>query len=382
MKVLINALSVTNQSGRHVLMGHLNQLRELTQGLHQFVILHHRGNRDIVVKADEYEWLECPESTANWSGRAFWEFRNLNRIVDETESDFLFTPAGVSVPGIRAPQVVFCQNPWCLVPELHQNLKDRAKAALQRKEYRRTVRDATLMVFNSRYMREAYRKNAGNRESDSMVVYQAISDSTWRAAERMGKRAMERNHILSVSAMAPHKGADILVQALRCVRDRGVDAKLTFAGGWPDAEYRRRVESLVDQLGLREAVTFCGWISDEELHELYSRCHVFCLLSRCESFGIPAVEAQSFGTPTVGTDACAIPEIGGDGGLYGPVDDPQSAADHLVNVMTDDALWQQLSRRAAANSQKYRWDMCSRPLLKMFDVIERQRTDLLAGCAT
>ena len=62
---------------------------------------------------------------------------------------------------------------------------------------------------------------------------------------------------------------------------------------------------------------------------------MFCLLSRCESFGIPAVEAQSFGTPALGTDTCAIPEVGGRGGLYSPVDDVEAAANNLIRVLRD-----------------------------------------------
>ncbi|QEF99477.1 Mannosylfructose-phosphate synthase [Stieleria maiorica] len=374
MRVLVNALSVNNQSGRHVLMGHLNQLRGWTEGSHEYVILYHDSNRDIVVDKPGYRWIECPAKTAQWSPRAIWEFQNLNRIVEQTDSDLIFTPAGVSVPGIKAPQVVFCQNPWCLVPELHHEWKDKFKAWMQRRGYRRTMRDASLMVFNSQYMYDAYVKNAGSDARRAMVVYQAIAETTWDAAGRLRKSLLEKNHIVSVSAMAPHKGADVLVRAVRLVRNKVPDVTLTFAGGWPDTSHRTQIEGLVDELGLGDAVTFSGWISDDDLHRLYSRAHVFSLLSRCESFGIPAVEAQSFGTPAIGTDTCAIPEVGGAGGLYSPVDDVETAAANLVKVLTNHGLWEQLSRSAIENAQRFRWSECSRPLLKMFDSV---RPDVL-----
>ncbi len=373
MKVLVNALSVTNQSGRHVLMGHLDQLRGWTEGVHDYVILHHDNNRDIVTDRPGYRWVECPAETSNWAKRSIWEFKNLNRIAAQHRCEFLFTPAGVSVPAIKIPQVVFCQNPWCLVPELHHNAKDKFKAFVQRRAYRRTMKDAAVMVFNSEYMREAYRDNAGAPADREMVVYQAIAESTWQAAERLGKQR-QKNHIVSVSAMAPHKGADVLVRAFRIVRDRIADARLTFAGGWPDKGYRAEVERLVDDLNLRDSVTFCGWITDQELHELYSGADLFCLLSRCESFGIPAVEAQSFGTPAIGTNTCAIPEIGGDGGLYSPVDNAEAAAENLIGALSDQELWEKLSRNALANAKQYRWRQCSRPLLKMFDVMAEKET--------
>lgn len=371
MRVLVNALSVTNQSGRHVLLGHLHQLARLSGDEHQFVVLYHSTNKDIVSDRDSFQWIECPASTARWYGRSLWEYRNLNRISKQHQCDLIFTPAGVSVPGIETPQVVFCQNPWCLVPGLHHSLSDRTKATIQRRAYRRTMRDASLMVFNSNYMKDAYREIAAEPAKDSIVVYQGISNQTWAAAQRLGKSMMEQNHIVSVSAMAPHKGADTLVRAIRLVRDQGVDAKLTLAGGWPDASYRQQVEQLVGQLELVDDVHFSGWISDEQLHELYSRAHVFCLLSRCESFGIPAVEAQSFGTPALGTTACAIPEIGGEGGLYSEVDNPNAAADHLLKTLTDKAVWQGLSDNAIANANRFRWENCSQPLMKMFELASK-----------
>ena len=250
MKVLVNALSVTNQSGRHVLMGHLDQIREWTEGVHEYVILYHDTNRDIVVDRPGYKWIECPGNTARWASRAFWEYRNLNKISEREKCDFIFTPAGVSVPGIKTPQVVFCQNPWCMVPELHHTFKDKVKAWLQRRAYRRTMIESTLMVFNSHFMHQAYRTNAGADAKNSMVVYQAIADSTWEAAERLEKSLLEKHHIVSVSAMAPHKGADVLVRAFRLVRDEIADAKLTFAGGWPDKDHRAEIEKLVQGAGI------------------------------------------------------------------------------------------------------------------------------------
>ncbi|MEO1617965.1 MAG: glycosyltransferase family 4 protein [Planctomycetota bacterium] len=367
MNVLVNALSVTNQSGRHVLMGHLHQLADWIDEEHQFVVLHHAVNEDILNTRSQFRWIRCPEATSRWSKRAWWEYKNLNRVAEENDCELIFSPAGVSVPGIKLPQAVLCQNPWCLVPGLHHTVADKIKAVIQRRAYRKTMRQADVMIFNSNYMHRAYRDVAGQDASESMIVYQGIAEATWSAALKLGKSLREDNHIVSVSAMAPHKGADDLVKVLALVRRRGVDAKLTLAGGWPDASYREKVEALISQHRLGDHVELTGWISDEDLYELYSRAHVFCLLSRCESFGIPAVEAQSFGTPAIGTTACAIPEIGGDGGLYSEVGDLEGAADNLTRSLTDASLWGELSKKAFSNANRFRWETCSKPLLRLFD---------------
>ena len=162
MRVLINALSVTNLSGRHVLLGHLSRLAKWTQGQHEYVVLYHRTNRDICRDlGHNVQWVECSAYTSHWVMRSLWERIALPAKVSKLKIDILFTPAGTAVHGLRIPQIVFAQNPWCLVNGLERSGPEKIKVLLQKREYRKAMQDATMMVFNSEYMRQAYRQNAG-----------------------------------------------------------------------------------------------------------------------------------------------------------------------------------------------------------------------------
>jgi len=171
------------------------------------------------------------------------------------------------------------------------------------------MRTADLMIFNSRYMRRAYRENAGFEEKASEIVYAAISERTHCAASRLrGTVPRKRHQVLSVSVMAPHKGIETVVQAVRMLHERyGIPARLLLVGRWADRRYEARIRELVDELALWDDVEFKGHVSRRELHVHYAESEAFCLMSKCESFGIPAVEAQAFGTPVVSSNRCAIP---------------------------------------------------------------------------
>jgi glycosyltransferase involved in cell wall biosynthesis len=363
LRILVNALSVANLSGRHVVTGHISRLAQWMAPLYQFVVLHHAGNADLRDSlGSTVDWVEAPPNTAHWLPRSAWERLRLATLTRQLRSDAVLTFAGTITAGVGVPQLCFAQNPWCLVPSVHRGLVDRPKAALQRHAYREAMSRAALMIFNSHYMRRAYRDNAGCLERASAIVYQAVDDETHAAAALAGGHlTRDPLRILSVSAMAPHKGADTLVRALAHLRrDVGIPATLALVGAWPHAGYRREVETLIRSLGVQSAVSILGHVSRGDLHHLYASSRVFALMSECESFGIPAVEAQAFGTPIVSSNCCAIPEVCGDAGLFPEPRSVEATAEALRTILTSDVAWATLSERARSNAARFRWDACTR----------------------
>ena len=244
--------------------------------------------------------------------------------------------------------------------------RDALKAWLQRRAYRRAMRAAAVMAFNSRYMQEAYRANAGFAEKRGLVVPQAADEATRERAAAGQRHSRSPNLILGVSVMAPHKNIEALARDYAEVRARRAEARHVLAGSWPDAAYERKIRALIEELGLREAVEFAGFVSRAQLDGLYAAARVFCLMSRCESFGIPAIEAQLFGTPVVSSSVCAIPEICGEGGFFRDPDDVAGIAAALRTLIEDEAEWRKRSDLARSNAARFAWSRCSQPLVDLF----------------
>jgi glycosyltransferase involved in cell wall biosynthesis len=76
-----------------------------------------------------------------------------------------------------------------------------------------------------------------------------------------------------------------------------------------------RDEELAGELARRGA-TLRGWVSKEELAELYRGAAALVLPSRHEGFGLPALEAMASGTPVVATPDPALREVAGDAAVY------------------------------------------------------------------
>jgi glycosyltransferase involved in cell wall biosynthesis len=378
--VLVNALSVTNQSGLHVLAGHLEQLAKK----YRLIVIARPNDAIRSLLGGSVEWINAPEKTAGWLHRALWEFQCLGKAAKNSGAGWYFTPSGIAASRLSIPQVVLCQNPWAMVPSARRK-KDALKAWLQRRAYRKTMRIAEVMVFNSHYMQRAYRENAGFHEKNGIIATQAAEEETRRRAEAWKGRSRVPGQICCVSAMAPHKNVEALIRAfakltsdlrppISGLRPRTSDLRppisaptLHLVGPWPDSAYEQKILHLITDLGLNEQVQVHGFVSREELDRIYAESQVFCLMSRCESFGIPAIEAQLFGTPVVCSTACAVPEICGEGGLFCDPDDVEGVASALRSLLSDSTQWKKMSERALENAVRFRWEECSRPLANVFE---------------
>ena len=79
---------------------------------------------------------------------------------------------------------------------------------------------------------------------------------------------------------------------------------------------------------------------------------VCCFLPR-ESFGLVALEAMACGVPTVGSTAGGIPELitHGETGYLAPIGDTYSMAQHVLEIVKDEALSERL-RKACLHRSK------------------------------
>lgn len=77
--------------------------------------------------------------------------------------------------------------------------------------------------------------------------------------------------------------------------------RLCIAGS-PDPRYPEAARPAAE-LGLSDAVTWTGYLSDEALTALYRRADILVHPSRYEGFGLQVAEAMASGTPV----ACSRP---------------------------------------------------------------------------
>jgi glycosyltransferase involved in cell wall biosynthesis len=159
--------------------------------------------------------------------------------------------------------------------------------------------------------------------------------------------------ILSVGRLVEKKGFRFLLQAAAVLAGKGAQFELIIVG---DGVEREELERMAGGLGLRDKVTFTGWLTQEELVHVYRRADAFCLASVVakdgDRDGLPNVilEAMTYGIPVVASSLSAIPEaiIDEETGLLAAPGAPQELAAQLDRVLHDPVLRAHLASRALA----------------------------------
>ena len=155
--------------------------------------------------------------------------------------------------------------------------------------------------------------------------------------------------LLFLGNVIPRKGLLPLLNALAKVDCRLW--RLSVVGGLDfDPDHVRKGRGLVRQLDLSDSVRFLGPRQGDELIELLSKSHLFCMPYAYEGFGIAILEAMAFGLPALGCRDGAAGETishGANGYLLRP-NDLEGLAPLLVDLHRDRKKLQRMSLSACA----------------------------------
>jgi len=166
----------------------------------------------------------------------------------------------------------------------------RAAQPLLRAQHARLVRRIDRVLTNSRASARALAAAYG---VDAQVVHPPVRTEFFTAASR------PRRFALVVARLVAHKRVELAVEAARVA-----GLPIVVAGSGPQLE-RLRAQS-------GPHARFTGWVSDEQLRELY-RGAVALVCPSVEEFGIVMAEAHACGTPVVAPRAGGALDIVDDG---------------------------------------------------------------------
>jgi glycosyltransferase involved in cell wall biosynthesis len=152
------------------------------------------------------------------------------------------------------------------------------------------------------------------------VIYNGIDVSAYEPAAGSTSGPLR---IVTVGALAPRKGQEYAIEAMKLVTAAGVDAKLVLVGSGADEAMLRRLSA---GSGVAERITFAGEHTDPR--PFLSPADVFLLPSRQEGFSNAILEARACGLPVIATDVGGNAEaiVQNKGGLIVEPQKPEAIA--------------------------------------------------------
>ena len=238
----------------------------------------------------------------------------------------------------RNPLLALVHHPlaleWGLSVKQADALRASERAALAAVQGVVVTSAATARLVASDYGVPAERIVVARPGSDPALMSQGSQDGVVR--------------LLSVGAIVPRKGFDVLISALATLTD--LSWRLTIAGDRTrDRNAAARLDADIARHALGDRIAAPGAVSPQRLAALYAEADVFVLASHFEGYGMAYAEAVAHGLPVIGTSAGAIPDtVPPDAGLLVDPGDSFALARALRRVIGDADLRRRLASAARA----------------------------------
>ncbi|HMH24178.1 MAG TPA: glycosyltransferase family 1 protein [Puia sp.] len=177
------------------------------------------------------------------------------------------------------------------------------------------------------------------------------------------KFSLPDRYILYVGRLNVRKNIENLLKALPLLHDTGTPLVIIGKEDWKAPD----LQQLLLDPGIRKRIVMPGGMSNEELIATYAMAKVFCFPSFAEGFGLPPLEAMASGVPVIVAGATALPEVCADAAIYIDPSQPESIANALDQLLSDEELYNRKKRSGLERSARYTWNRTARATMQSIE---------------
>lgn len=201
---------------------------------------------------------------------------------------------------------------------------------------------------------------------ESCFAPQQISENL---AHQVRKRfGITRAFVFCTGGFDERKNLPRLVQAFASLPQYLRKAHQLVFGGKHTQGDVEQLRHAAKEAGLNDNdIVFTGYVSDEELVQLYNLCALYVFPSWYEGFGLPALEAMACGAPVIGANTASLPEvIGLPEALFDPYSVP-ALTRKLMQVLEDVEFCQRLRDHGQQQAKNFSWDETAKRAIRVWE---------------
>ena len=278
--------------------------------------------------------------------------------VQYTAPVFCSTPIVVSVHDVS-----FLEHPEYFTP---------FRSAQLRYTVRRTVRAAarvlTVTEFSKRSILAAY----GLPEEKIAVLPNGVSGDFRPIAREMAQRSLRSSRefrapfILTVGDLQPRKNHLGLIRAFEDLLAAYPQLPHHLVVVGKDTWYSPTILAAASKSSASPRIHFTGFVSEQELLQLYGACDLFVYPSFYEGFGLPIIEAMASGRAVACSNTSGMPEVADSAAL---LFDPHSVEDMVLamrDLLLNPELRMRMERLGTQRAAMFSWDRTAARTLDLY----------------
>ena len=235
----------------------------------------------------------------------------------------------------------------------------------------RSLARADAILVDSQFVKREIVEVYGVSPDKIEVAYLGVSGLFRPMSESETRQCCTRhglNHggyLLAVGTIEPRKN---LIQALRAYQELPGRVQeqypLVIAGmkGWLYASIEQEMAPLIR----KGRVRLLGYVSDEELPQIYAGATALLYTSVYEGFGLPPLEGMASGVPVITSNQSSIPEVVGDAAIMVDPHDVRALKEAVMLVIEDAEKAQQLRELGIERAKGFTWEKCARDTVAVY----------------
>jgi len=133
------------------------------------------------------------------------------------------------------------------------------------------------------------------------------------------------------------------------------------------------VHEAAKQSGVADRIHFLGFVSDDELLQLYNACELFCFPSYYEGFGLPVDEAMACGRAVVCSNTSAVPEVADGAALLFDPHQPEEIARAMADMIRNPEMRTRRERLSSLRATHFSWRQSARKTLEVYYAVAERK---------
>jgi glycosyltransferase involved in cell wall biosynthesis len=169
--------------------------------------------------------------------------------------------------------------------------------------------------------------------------------------------------LLTVGRLSVTKRVEMLIEAVRLLREQNRPVRLTIAGGGGMLE---KLKELVEQQGVNRIVNLAGRVEVDKMPDIYRQNDIFVSASMQEGMSNAMLEAMASGLPIITTPCEGVSELIADNGIVVGNESAGAIAQAIGKLAEDRQGYKAMCVSARRQAEKFGWDKVAEEYIKLY----------------